>query len=69
VAAAATKRLLPLGELTPLGAGAYLAAAAHAAARRNEQPADEVTLAREIYGAYFAPHLTGHESRAREIVG
>jgi hypothetical protein len=68
-AAAATKRLLPLQQLTPLGAGSYLAAAAHAAARRNEQPADEVTLAREIYTAYFAPHLTAHADRAREIVG
>ncbi|HEX5618094.1 MAG TPA: hypothetical protein VFX51_06725, partial [Solirubrobacteraceae bacterium] len=68
-AAAATKRLLPLSELTPLGAGIYLAAAAHAAARRNEHPADEATLAREIYAAYFAPHLTGHEDKARAIVG
>jgi hypothetical protein len=69
VAAAATKRLLPLIELAPLGAGAYLAAAAHAAARRADQPADETTLAREIYAAYFAPHLTAHADRARAIVG
>jgi hypothetical protein len=68
-AAAATKRLLPLRELTPLGAGLFLAAAAHAAARRNEQPADEATLAREVYAAYFAPHLAAHDERAREIVG
>jgi hypothetical protein len=69
IAAAATRRLLPLQELAPLGAGTYLAAAAHAAARRVEQPADEATLAREIYAAYFAPHLTAHGERAREIVG
>ena len=55
VAAAATKRLLPLADLAPLGAGTYLAAARHAAARRAEQPADETTLAREVYAAYFAP--------------
>jgi hypothetical protein len=69
VAAAATKRLLPLNELTPLGAGTFLAAAAHAAARHGEQPVDEATLAREIYTAYLAPHLTGHEDKARAIVG
>jgi hypothetical protein len=68
-AAAATKRLLPLSDLTALGAGTFLAAARHAAARRAEHPADEATLAREIYAAYFAPHLAGHEDRAREIVG
>jgi hypothetical protein len=68
-AAAATKRLLPLSELSPLGAGLYLAAAAHAAAHRNEHPADEATLAREIYAAYFAPHLAGHEDKVRAIVG
>ncbi|HET8759378.1 MAG TPA: hypothetical protein VFM58_25390, partial [Solirubrobacteraceae bacterium] len=69
VAAAAAKRLLPLGDLAPLGAGLFLAAAAHAAARRAEQPADEATLAREIYAAYFAPRLAAHADRAREIVG
>jgi hypothetical protein len=69
IAAAAAKRLLPLAELTPLGAGPFLAAANHAAARRAESPADERTLAREIYAAYFAPLLGDLDSRAREIVG
>jgi hypothetical protein len=68
-AAAATKRLLPLTELTPLGAGMFLAAAQHATARRSEQPTDETTLARELYAAYLAPHLTAHQDRARAIVG
>jgi hypothetical protein len=69
VAAAATKRLIPLTDLAPLGAGSFLAAARHAAARRSEQPTDETTLARELYGAYFAPHLTAQQDRARAIVG
>jgi hypothetical protein len=69
IAAAAAKRLLPLADLTPLGAGPFLAAAAHAAVRRAEAPADEQTLAREIYTAYFAPLLGDLDSRAREIVG
>ena len=56
-AAAAVKRLLPLRELAPLGAGPFLAAARHAAERRAAAPADEATLAREVHAAYLAPLL------------
>jgi hypothetical protein len=57
VVAAAVRRLLPLRELGPLGAGPFLAAAAHAAERRAAEPADEATLAREVHAAYLAPLL------------
>jgi MoxR-like ATPase len=50
VAAAAVIGLLP-GD-GQVGAGRFLAAAAHAAARRAEAPADEATLAREVRAAY-----------------
>jgi energy-coupling factor transporter ATP-binding protein EcfA2 len=59
VAAAAVRRLLPLRELAPLGAGPFLAAARHAASRRAVAPADEATLAREVHAAYLAPLLGG----------
>jgi hypothetical protein len=57
VAAAAVRRLLPLRDLAPLGAGPFLAAARHAADRRAAAPADEATLAREVHAAYLAPLL------------
>jgi hypothetical protein len=50
VAAAAVIGLLP-GD-GRVGAGRFLAAAAHAVARRAEAPADEATLAREVQAAY-----------------
>jgi hypothetical protein len=69
-AASAARRLLALRDLAPLGAGPFLAAAAHAAARRAEVPADEVTLAREAYTAYIAPLLDDEaNARARELLG
>jgi hypothetical protein len=68
-AASAARRLLALRDLAPLGAGPFLAAAAHAAARRAEVPADEVTLAREAYIAYIAPLLDDEtDARARELL-
>jgi hypothetical protein len=68
-AASAARRLLALRELAPLGAGPFLAAAAHAAARRADVPADELTLAREAYTAYIAPLLDdAADARAREIL-
>jgi hypothetical protein len=61
VATAAVRRLLPLRELRPLGAGPFLAAAAHAAQRRAAEPADEATLAAEVHAAYLAPLLDGQD--------
>jgi MoxR-like ATPase len=68
-AAAAAERLLPLADVAPIGAGVFLAAARHAAARQAVAPADEATLAREIYAAYVAP-LVGEadDSRLRELL-
>ena len=72
VAVAAVTRLLPLRELAPIGAGPFLAAAAHAAARRAAAPAGEATLTREVYGAYLAPLLgelgSDAQARVRELV-
>jgi hypothetical protein len=67
VAVAAVTRLLPLRELAPIGAGPFLAAAAHAAARRAAAPAGEATLTREVYAAYLAPLLgeLGPDAQAR----
>ena len=63
-AAAAVRRLLPLRELAPLGAGLFLAAARHAAERNRDEPADERTLAREVLTAYLSP-LLDEDARAR----
>jgi MoxR-like ATPase len=68
VAAAAVTRLLALRELAPLGAGPFLAAARHAAARRAAAPADELTLAREVHAAYLAPLLGELDSAGRARV-
>jgi energy-coupling factor transporter ATP-binding protein EcfA2 len=72
VAAAAVARLLPLRELAPLGAGPFIAAARHAAERRAAAYADEATLAREVYAAYFAPLMGGldgaGQARVRELL-
>ena len=72
-AAHAAERLLPLADLAPLGAGVFLDAARHAAARRAVAPADDVTLAREAYAAYVAPLLSDldqdGERRVRELLG
>ena len=70
VAAAAVRRLLAVRELAPLGAGVFLAAAAHAAVRRAEVSADDATLTREVFTAYVAPLLDDTTaSRARELIG
>src|SRR4051812_15303024 len=72
-AAAAVARLLPLAEVAPLGAGVFIDAARHAAARHAAAPAIEATLARDIYAAYIAPLMGGLDAdgarRVREIVG
>jgi MoxR-like ATPase len=54
-ASGAAGRLLPFAELAPIGAGVFLDAARHAAARNAAVPADEATLAREAFAAYVAP--------------
>jgi hypothetical protein len=54
-ASRAAGRLLQLAELAPIGAGVFLDAARHAAARNAAVPTDEATLAREAYSAYVAP--------------
>jgi hypothetical protein len=73
VAAAAVARLLPLRELAPIGAGAFLAAARHAAERRASAEADESTLSREVHAAYLAPLLAGldveGQAGVRELLG
>jgi MoxR-like ATPase len=56
-AAAAAERLLALADAAPVGAGVFLAAARHAAARNAAAPADAATLAREAYAAHLAPLL------------
>ena len=72
-AAHAAERLLPLAEITPLGAGVFLDAARHAAARRAVTPTDDMTLAREAYAAYIAPLLgdldQDGQRRVRELLG
>jgi MoxR-like ATPase len=71
--AAAVARLVPLAEVAPLGAGVFIDAARHAAARHAAVPADEATLARDAYAAYIAPLLGELDDagarRVREIVG
>ncbi len=62
-AAHAAERLLPLAEIAPLGAGVFLDAARHAAARRAVTPTDDMTLAREAYAAYVAPLLGDLDAR------
>ena len=65
--------MLPLAEITPLGAGVFLDAARHAAGRRAVSPTDDMTLAREAYAAYVAPLLGDLDQdgrrRVREILG
>jgi MoxR-like ATPase len=72
-AAGAARRLLPLRELRPLGAGVFTAAAAHAAERNAIEPTDERTLAREAYSIYVEPLLAGlddrGEDRLKELLG
>ncbi len=72
-AAAAAARLVPLAEVAPLGAGVFIDAARHAAARHAAAPADEATLARDAFAAYIAPLLGELDDagtrRVREIVG
>jgi hypothetical protein len=59
VAAGAARRLLPLREVRPLGAGVFLAAARHGAARRASEAVGESALTRELYAAYVAPLFGG----------
>ena len=54
-ASRAAGTLLALAERAPLGAGVFLDAARHAAARNAAVAADEATLAREAFAAYIAP--------------
>ena len=69
-AAAAVRRLLPLRDVAPLGAGPFLAAARHAAERNRAAPADERTLAREVLDAYLSPLLDEDaRARARQVAG
>jgi MoxR-like ATPase len=65
-AANAAERLLTLRELRPLGAGVFIAAAAHAAERNAIEPADERTLAREAYTTYVEPLLAGLDDRGQD---
>ena len=64
-AAAAVKRLLPVRELGPVGAGAFLAATRLAVARNAAAPADERTLAREALAAHITPLLGPLDEEAR----
>ena len=64
-AAAAVKRLLPVRELAPVGAGAFLAATRLAVARNAATPADERTLAREALAAHITPLLGPLDDDAR----
>jgi AAA domain (dynein-related subfamily) len=57
VAAGVAQRLLPLREVRPLGAGVFLAAARHGAARRAVETAGGAPLTRELFTAYVAPLL------------
>jgi MoxR-like ATPase len=66
VAAGAARRLLTLRELRPLGAGVFVDAARHAAERNAIEPADERTLARELYSAYAEPLLGGLDDRGQD---
>jgi MoxR-like ATPase len=59
VAAGAARRLLPLRDVRPLGAGVFLAAARHGAARRATEPVGESALTRELYAGYVAPLFGG----------
>jgi hypothetical protein len=59
VAAAAARRLLPLRDVRPLGAGVFLAAARHGAARRAIEAIGESALTRELQAVYVAPLLGG----------
>ena len=72
-AAGAARRLIPLDEIRPLGAGVFADAARHAAERNAIEPADERTLARELYNAYVERLMTGLDDRAevrlRELLG
>jgi len=72
-AVGAARRLLVLRELRPLGAGVFIDAAEHAAERNAAEPADERTLAREVYGSYVEPLMGGLDDsaqvRLRELLG
>jgi MoxR-like ATPase len=67
-AARAAERLLGLAELKPLGAGVFLDAARHAAARNLATPADEETLAKEAYRAYVRPLLGELDAQQQQRV-
>jgi hypothetical protein len=67
-AASAAKRLLGV---EGLGAGVFLVAARHAAARNAAAPTYEATLARELHQAYVEPLLADEDARrlAWELLG
>jgi hypothetical protein len=69
---AAVQRLVPFREVRPLGTGVFTDAARHAAERNAVEPADESTLAREVYVAHVARLLDGLDEaadlRLRELV-
>jgi MoxR-like ATPase len=71
-ALAAVRRLTAVAELAPLGAGVFIDAARHAAGRQAAAPADEISLARELYSAYVAPLLgeldDAAQRRVRELL-
>jgi MoxR-like ATPase len=56
-ASRAAEQLLAFRDLAPLGAGVFVAAARHAAARQAAAPAEDRTLAREAFDAYLRPLL------------
>ncbi len=68
VAAAAAERLLPARELAPFGAGVFLDAARHGAARRAATPVDENVLSRELFAIYVQPLLGELDEAARRRV-
>jgi MoxR-like ATPase len=68
VAAGAARRLLPLRDVRPLGAGVFLAAARHGAARRLTEPVGESALTRELYAGYVAPLFGGLDTDGEQRV-
>jgi RecA/RadA recombinase len=68
VAVGAARRLLPLRDVRPLGAGVFLAAARHGAVRRATDPVGESALTRELYAGYVAPLFGGLDPAGEQRV-